>query len=323
MHPEVRAAFVRVNTPIEGVVPWMYVDRRGLVHSGMGNLLEPANRAKRVPWHHLAGERASGDATQPFRFRGPLATPAEIDAAWSKVKTAAMTDKGGFVQHTLTDLRLDDAGLDTLINEALLTHEATLRAFLPGWDDFPADAQLALLSMAYAMGPGFAAPGNSQFFPKFTAAIRAGDFALAAKHSTVQPDSDSALHHRNQMNRQLLLDAAKRKIEGGPLDKLTRDVRDLVAIASGKLASAGAYVREAASRAADASKQALLRVEKATEEKAHEMAETAEKDASLAIQSTRRWMTHGYSSRHKKETGILFGLGVLGLLALILRKGSR
>jgi hypothetical protein len=60
-------------------------------------------------------------------------------------------------------------------------------------DNFPADAQLGLLSMSWGMGPMFN-------FPKFQAYVAAGDWSSAATECRFQPDT-STITIRNAIRR--------------------------------------------------------------------------------------------------------------------------
>ena len=69
------------------------------------------------------------------------------------------------------------------------------------FQDWPADAQLGLLSMAWAMGPAFK-------FPNFQAACARQDFQAAADQCHMADGNNPGLRPRNAANRQLFLSAA-------------------------------------------------------------------------------------------------------------------
>ena len=255
MHPSVLAAFVPFNAPLEGVLPWMYVDRINYVTTGMGNLIDPKENALNLQWHHLAGQ--PDRSTPPFPFTGPVATPEEVYAAWSKVKASGMAGAGGGKQGHLTDLRLDDAGIAQAVHQKLTNNEAFLRARIPQWDAFPADAQLALLSMAWAMGPGFSDSGTpSKYFPKMMAAILAGNFAAAAEECKMQPDTDPTLHKRNVDNREMLLAAAKVVQSGAPVQTLSDNIEQMILSAGGSISAAAVAALKAARAAGHSAESA-------------------------------------------------------------------
>ena len=136
-------------------VPWMYLDQKGLVTTGLGNLIDLGQKGDvyNQPWTHGVG--------------GPLTSRDEIDAAWNLVKSRqdlAHLGGGNAAFANLTDLRLSDDAIMQMVNSHLSAFENTIRKDFPGYDSWPADAQLGMLSMAWAMGPGF-----SHKYPKFTA----------------------------------------------------------------------------------------------------------------------------------------------------------
>jgi len=154
------------NEPLEGCVNWMYLDTHNppLVTTGMGNMIDSISMALSLPW------RWSGS--------GALAKPAAITAEWNKVKAdTKLSQQGAKAASYVTQLRLSQTALDKLITTRLLANADTLKdnpAFAR-FEAWPADAQLGLLSMAWAMGPSFASG-----FPKFSAACKSLDFTTAA-----------------------------------------------------------------------------------------------------------------------------------------------
>jgi hypothetical protein len=193
LHPSVNAAFRAFNEPFEGVVPWMYLDIKGLVTVGVGNLIDPVELA--VPL--------------PFRFRAQpavLATPAQIAAEWSRIKNNPALAKAGYrACQALTELGLDEAGIDSLVAARLASNEASLKKYGPfeEFDAWPADAQLGLLSMAWALGPG-----GPPAFPRFAAACRVQDFAGAATDCAISERGNPGVAPRNAANRTLFGNAA-------------------------------------------------------------------------------------------------------------------
>lgn len=193
MYPSVRAAFRAFNEPFEGVVPWMYLDIKGLVTVGVGNLIDPVGLALQLP----------------FRFRAEpdvAASPAEIAEEWRRIKGNSALAKAGYQAcEPLTRLGLDGAAIDALIAARLSGDEASLKkkASFGEFDAWPADAQLGLLSMAWAMGPG--GPAG---FPRFSAACRKLDFAGAAASCMIDERGNPGVAPRNRANRTLFHNAA-------------------------------------------------------------------------------------------------------------------
>lgn len=170
MQPSVRAAWHSFSEPLEGRVYALYCDVFGLVTTGVGNLVDPVHAAIGLPWK---------------RPDGTLATEAEIREQWQRVKDASQTLKK---QHhrfaaALTTIRLTDADVDELVARKLASNERELERYFPAFATFPADAQLGILSMAWAVGPAFA-----EKFPMFTHAANAGKWWDAASHGKIREE---------------------------------------------------------------------------------------------------------------------------------------
>jgi hypothetical protein len=204
MHPSVKAAFLpKFTIPLEGKASWMYLDQKGLVTTGIGNLIDPYELGGSLPWRHKQG--------------GPLASQDEVGAAWHAVKSASdKADLGGgnIFWQNLNDLRLNDDDIAALSSGKLDSNEKILKDSFPAWESWPADAQMATLSMAWAMGPSFA-----HGYPSFTAAVNAmpPDFTTAAKQSFMH---GVGIEKRNAANQQLFLNAANVLKNKLPADKL-------------------------------------------------------------------------------------------------------
>jgi len=192
MRAIVRDKFTAFTVAFEGATRWMYLDVKGLVTTGDGNLIDSVAAAQALPWRHGIG--------------GDYATPAEVAAAWNRVK--ASQDKkliggGNAYWQNLTDLRLDDDGIRQLVQSKLESNEAILKKRFPNYELWPADAQLGLLSMAWAMGPNFN-------YPKFQSAVNqlVPDFAEAARQSHMSDAGNPGLVPRNAANLALFNAAA-------------------------------------------------------------------------------------------------------------------
>lgn len=175
-------SFVDWSKAFEGYLPYMYTDAKGLVTTGMGNLIDPIGMALGLPW----------------KSGGSPASQAQIQAEWQKVKSAYPG-----VQSTgdaaITSLRLDKDGIVQLVTGKLKQNDAYISSNLPGFADAPADAQLAVHSMAWAMGPGFV-----KSWTQFRNAFINGDYAAAAAQSHMQ---GVGIDMRNLANKLLLTNA--------------------------------------------------------------------------------------------------------------------
>ncbi len=188
MRPSVRAAFVGFTTPIEGCVPWMYLDVKGLVTTAIGNLIDPIQYALPLPWLHQDGSAAARD---------------EIAAEWLRVKGDPVAAKRGHLYtEGITQLRLDAQGVALVVSRKLDQNDQHLRARFPEWEEWPADAQLATLSMAWACGPAFR-------FPGLEAELRARRFNMAAGECHISEQGNPGVVPRNRANLALYRNAWK------------------------------------------------------------------------------------------------------------------
>ena len=176
------------NRPLEGRVPYMYLDVKGLVTTGLGNLIDSTADAEQLAWQHRDGTPASTD---------------EIDAEWERVKGRTdLAPQGGGAFAADAELFLTDEEIDRVVLLKLGQMETTLkdRAPFAAFDDAPADAQLGLMSMAWGMGPMFA-------FPKFQTFVAAGNWDGASTECRFQPDIGT-ITTRNDRDQQLFRNAA-------------------------------------------------------------------------------------------------------------------
>ena len=194
----VKTRFREFNEPFEGVVPWMYQDIKGLITVGVGNLIDPVSAATALPfqWKNKPGLKNAGLA----------ASKADIEAEWKKIKgDPTLALKGHRACESITNLELSDDAIDTLIGTRLQQNEAYLVKQTPfkGFDQWPADAQMALLSMAWAMGPG----GPPQF-KTMAAACEKLDFDKAAVNCRIDETGNPGVVPRNKADKLLFENAA-------------------------------------------------------------------------------------------------------------------
>jgi hypothetical protein len=152
----------------------MYLDAIGIVTTAQGlALLTPAD-ALHLPW-----ERVSDSWP---------ASPQAIQAEWTRVKSLkALAGHGGGAFVAGAVLRLTEGGVALATSRKLAEVEAALVAphRFPGFSTAPADAQLALLRMVWAMGPGFADDGK---WPMFRAAFIARDWMGCAEECRMREE---------------------------------------------------------------------------------------------------------------------------------------
>jgi hypothetical protein len=84
------------------------------------------------------------------------ASQSEIQAEWAKVKQNTSLSQQGYkaAAPPFTTLHLTDAGITQLVTNQLNANQATLTQTFPDFDSWPADAQLGVLSMTWALGAG-------------------------------------------------------------------------------------------------------------------------------------------------------------------------
>src|ERR1700676_188995 len=188
MYPIVQSQFRAFNEPFEGSIPYMYLDVKGLVTVGVGNLVDPVELATLLPFRF---KNKPGIAAP-----GTLSTQHQIAAEWQKLKNdTSLAKKGHLACAPFTDLELDDDAINSLIAQRLAGNESFLKR-QPAFKDFdkwPADAQMALLSMAWAVGPGGFAG-----FPHFSAACQRRDFNTAAADSKLSEAGNAGVIPRNR-----------------------------------------------------------------------------------------------------------------------------
>ncbi len=188
MREEARAAFLPFTKPLEGVCPWMYLDVKGLVTTAIGDLIDTPDEALSLPW---------------LRSDGSPATRREIAGEWSYVKSRQdMRLGGGGAFAAVTYLRLDDDGVAQVVGRTLDRMDHQLATRFPEYEDWPWQAQLATLSMAWACGAAF-------HFPHLEAALLAQDFARASAECTIREEGNPGVIPRNRGNRALYLEAAE------------------------------------------------------------------------------------------------------------------
>lgn len=198
MFPSVQSGFRAFSEKFEGSVPYMYLDIKGLVTVAVGNLVDPVEAAQALPFRF---KNKPGIANA-----GAAATPDQIAAEWHKLKNNPTLAQRGFKAcEPLTMLELSDDSINAIILSRLTANENFMKRqqWFQNFDSWPADAQLGLLSMAWAMGP--AGPGA---FPNFRAACQSSNFNAAAAECKMNEAGNPGLIPRNRANVQLFSNAA-------------------------------------------------------------------------------------------------------------------
>ena len=188
MHQSVQDAFLPFSEPLEGRIHFMY-----LVSTGVGNLLDADNprelRQQPAPLTRCVHARM---VRQGHRCRG------QPRRDWAGVPDGQVQRDGicrVSREAAITRLRITDDAINTLVVAKLMSFESTLRGRPPfaNLDGWPADAQLGLFSMAWAMGPLF-------HFPQFEAAAAAEDWLTMAHECKISEAGDPGIIGRNVRN---------------------------------------------------------------------------------------------------------------------------
>jgi len=166
----------------EGCVPWMYRDSVGKVTVGVGLMLPNAAAA----------------CALPFQAGAIPATAQQIESEFARVLSLAQDRLPSFyrVAHSL---ELPESAIDERLSEVLTGFETTLRARLAGYDKLPDGVKMALLDMAYNLGPSGLLGG----YPKMLHAVETGAWADAATECA----RDGINAARNAWTRQQMLSA--------------------------------------------------------------------------------------------------------------------
>jgi GH24 family phage-related lysozyme (muramidase) len=170
MKASVRAAWPAFAKTFEGRVPTMYLDTKGLVTTGTGNLIDSIHDAQSLPWLTKDDKRA---------------TPAQIEAEWRQMKARQSSKSlGGFAFVKWATLHLDETAINTLLLDKTDEFWDRLAQSLPSLSTYPADAQLALLDLAWQNGPAFldSKKDGKYVWAGTRAAVLAQDWKAAAGH---------------------------------------------------------------------------------------------------------------------------------------------
>lgn len=209
MHASVRHYFVKFNEPIEARIPYMYLDIKGLVTVGVGNLIDVERPSDTTHLQKVLDELVK----LPFVYKrsepnaGKRASAADILAEWKTVKRKQEGAGLGYKTFAnVTKLELENHAIDALALEKADAMERELKrdTAFSHFDQWPADGQLGLLSMAWALG----APKIKASWPNFKAACRQEDFDAALKHCEISTAGNPGVAKRNTENKRLFKNAA-------------------------------------------------------------------------------------------------------------------
>lgn len=202
MKQSVRKVFVEFSTRFDSCVPWMHLDKEGMVRAGINCLVEPIDYAFSVPWVH------KDDAHK--------AEINEISADWVRVKkNRLLAHAGPSRARFYTSLELTKEGVEQLTFARLDAYEAHLVAHVfPQFEGYPANAQLAILSAVWALQDA------ASLKPSFSKAVLEEAWTVAAEECFLSETLAPERKPRNWANRKLLVAAATdetpEKVTGWP-----------------------------------------------------------------------------------------------------------
>lgn len=195
---------------LEGPTSWMYLDVLGYVTTGYGNKIGTPAAACALPWRRPDGSYASRD---------------EILADWANVRSRIdMAKGGGGAFAKVARLRLDAQGVSDLVRGTMLRVDADMKRRYQDWETWPACAQMACMSLAWACGDNYK-------FPNMDRALANRDFEEASREIEMTPEHNPGndLHRRNAANEMLMLNAAR--VENYHLDPDMLNWTSLIGVA--------------------------------------------------------------------------------------------
>jgi hypothetical protein len=205
MHASVKTALYDFLKQYEGKVNFMYLDVKGLVTVGVGHLIDPVNQALKLEFRRKGGN-------------SPVSA-GEITTEWQTVKSKReLIPKGGEAFAAVTSLELSDNGIKLMVAshangiEEYIKKNASASKFYADFDNWPADAQLAFMGVAWG---GIPIP---QFgWHKFPEACRVQDWDIAAAECKITSPIAAG---RNDAHKMMFLNAAAVQSNGDDITQL-------------------------------------------------------------------------------------------------------
>lgn len=206
MHPSVIAALPGFLKQYEGKVNFMYLDKKGLVTIGVGHLIDPINQALKLEFGYKGG--------------GGPASSGEVTTEWQTVKQSQkLINLGAPAFDKITRLSLTDVGIQKMVKDSAAAIEnyiktnGSAKKFYGDFDLWPADAQLALMGVAWG---GIPIP---QFgWHKLPEACRLAKWDVAAVESKI---SSAIAAGRNEAHKLMFMNAAAAKANGDDITQLS------------------------------------------------------------------------------------------------------
>ncbi|WEO99328.1 peptidoglycan-binding domain-containing protein [Streptomyces sp. FXJ1.172] len=235
MFDSVHNFWIQFNDPLEGRVNYMYLDQKGWVSTGIGNKIDETAHADSAP---TDAERSQSLAEARelhwiVNDDGSDATADQVAADWDTVKGHLEKASEGHnaFQPPMTKLHLDDSEIDRNVFAKLDQMESVLlsRSEFSDFASWPANAQLATLSMCWALGP------TLNDFPMFRAAVANHDWKGAADQCHFTPD-EGTIQIRNKLDREHFQLAQLVADQGQPVDQIAMQLSDVFDVQGALLA---------------------------------------------------------------------------------------
>lgn len=168
----VRDSAVERTAGFEAFVEHMYLDTKGKVTVGYGNMLATASAATKVPFE---------------KENGKPPTAQEVEAEWTLIASKEAGKKASYYKQ-FTKLVVGEAEARVDLKAKLESAAADLKKRFADLDTYPEDAQDALLDMMYNIG---LTKFTEAKWPKLFAAVTAKNWANAAANCN-RPDVQQA-----------------------------------------------------------------------------------------------------------------------------------
>jgi hypothetical protein len=168
----------------------MYRDKRGLVTTGAGNLIDPAHEAFGLTW---------------LRADESIASTEEIAAEWARVHAMPPALLWTHYQSP-SGLHLADLEIRRIVADRLQANVRLLIARWPALPSWPWQAQAAACSLAWAVGAGAVEAGlTGPGWPHHSAALDRQDWRAAAEAGQLRSADNPGVVPRNLSVRALYL----------------------------------------------------------------------------------------------------------------------
>jgi GH24 family phage-related lysozyme (muramidase) len=202
----------------EGCVNWMYRDTAGKVTVGVGLMLPDADAACALPFAVAEGAASAEQIAEEFERVAEL-VPGKLPDFYRDPSSP----------------ELPRQVIDAKLSSVLTEFEATLRAKLPGYDKLPDGVKMALLDMAYNLGP----EGLLTGYPRLLRAVESNSWAQAAAECVRGGIGEA----RNAWTRQQFLSAVVPTIRAGVVEELRAEAQAIEDGPEGKVDGFGRKLR--------------------------------------------------------------------------------